>query len=635
VVALAGLVSVSAGVVLLNPVLVLCGLAMTTSALLMRRISWDLALPAAVIVLLATSTVVGVAGSLVAIDLLAWPWILAAGYLAYAVGGLWWTWRSPAVASWTSSAPDGGHDWIAYAPGAIAAAIGLAQSFSERMAASWALAGTDLAQHMINLEDVQRAGSLSYSTTGYPRAFHMMAAFASVPSPPLDHSVQLLGYDMRLVAAATWLSLALVLWAGATLAIRLGAARGVPRLVTVGAAVLFGAGALLTNTFILTFVYLGAAPSFLAIVVLFALPLAALGVTTTRRRVLVLPLLAATSVMLLAHLWQTLIVVPPLALAAYGAPRLRRVLTLSALRRPPLGLVKPLGPVLAASMVLLAVGSVPLLSIQTAGGIALASTPGNIPAAPWPVLVLGLAVAAWMIRDFRRGSSRLYLGTVTGLLLAAAAMLRGANHGFDLGQYYPMKVLWFLTIVLGPILALATVDLGWRLLRPVWRRLGRLGRFTRICRFAVAATLCALAFAFCLPPLLGTGSTTRAVLERQLPSPGRVNALSLSAVSAERWDIATRYGTRYSPAVTVPIAVGLSTGWNDFGPLIIAKLISFQTGQPQNHGQTADVCSDIAQVTGGSADAVVITQMKVDVLRAIMTKKGCGDVRVVHLPGRT
>ena len=39
----AGLVGVVAGVVLLNPVLVLCGLVLTTTALLMRRLAWDLA----------------------------------------------------------------------------------------------------------------------------------------------------------------------------------------------------------------------------------------------------------------------------------------------------------------------------------------------------------------------------------------------------------------------------------------------------------------------------------------------------------------------------------------------------------------------------------------------------------------
>ena len=192
--------------------------------------------------------------------------------------------RRPAVPLFTSSAPSGGYGWLAYAPAAIAAAIGLAQSFFERMPASWAFAGTDLAQHMILVQDVQRSGSLDYSTTGYPRAFHMLAAFVSVPSPPLDHPVELLSYDMRLVAAATWLSLALVLWAGITLALRLGAARRVPRLVTVGAAVLFGAGVLLTNSFVVTFVYMGAAASLLAVVVIFALPLAALGLDTRSPR---------------------------------------------------------------------------------------------------------------------------------------------------------------------------------------------------------------------------------------------------------------------------------------------------------------------------------------------------------------
>jgi hypothetical protein len=627
----AGLLCVVAGVLLLNPTLVLCGLVITTTGLLMRWLAWDLALPAAVIGLLVLSTLVAVAGGLLGLDLLVSPWIVASIYVVYGGAAAYWVWR-PSVQLITSPPPTGGFAWVTYSAAAIAAAIGLAQSFFERMSASWAFEGTDLAQHMILVQQVQRSGSLDYSVFGYPRAFHMLMAFVSVPGPPLDNPLALLSYDMRLVAAATWLALALVLWTGVTLVLRLGAARGAPQSVAVGAAALFGAGALLTNTFVVTFVYMGAAASLLAVAVIFASPLAVLGLDARRRRVVVLPVWAATSVMLLAHLWQPLIMVPPLMLVAYAAPGLRDVLARATWRRPKENLRRPLALVLAASLVTLAVASVPILSIQSAGGVALAATSGQLPDIPWPVVLLGLAVAAFMIRDLRRGSTRVYLGSVSGVLLTVAVMLQGANHGFDLHQYYPMKVLWILTILLGPILALAAVDLGWRLLRPVWRRLGGFGPFARISRFALAASLCAVAFAFCLPPLLGNGSTSWASLARQAPSHGPTDISSSGAVSAERFDIAAAYGMRYGHASTVPVAVGLSTGWDHYGPNIVSKLISFQTTQLETAGQVADVCSEVAAVALGSGSAVVITQMDPDVLRAVMKQNGCGDVRVVKIP---
>jgi hypothetical protein len=631
VVGLAGLVGVLSGVAFLNPVLVLCGLVMTTTALLMRRVSWDLALPAGVILILAVSTLVAVPAGFLQLDLLARPWILAVLYIAYAGWGAVWVWR-PAVPLFTTAAPKRGYGWVAYSTAAVAAGIGLAQSFGERMAASWAFGATDLAQHMILVQGVQRSGSLDYSADGYPRAFHMLAAFVSVPNPPLSHPVQLLSYDMRLMAAATWLSLALLLWAGITLALRLGDARSLPRLVAVGAALVFGSGLLLLNSFVVTFVYMGAASSLLAVVVIFALPLALLGLDTSRRHLIVVLAVAAMSVMLLAHLWQPLIVVPLLAMAAYVCPGLRAIrscLTVTAWHRPGIGAVLAV----VASVVMLAVGAVPVVGVQTGGGVSLAATAGEIPHVPWVALFLGLVVAAWMIRDLVRGSTRLYLGSVAGLLVATAVMLRGASHGFDLTQYYPMKVLWFLAIVLGPVLALAAVDVGRRLLRPVWGLLGRLGSFTSVSRAGLVAVLCALAFAFCLPLLLGNASTTWGSLARFPATQGKTDPSSSGAVSAERFDIATRYGSRYAPAVTVPVAVGLSTGWDHFGPYIVSKLIGFQTGQAQINGQAAGVCSDVALLTAGSGHAVVITQMDPKVLRGIMKKNGCGDVRVVKIPG--
>lgn len=630
IVALVGFVLVVAGVGLTNPVLVLGGLVMAASGLLMRWLAWDLAIPAGVAALLTGSTLVGLAAAFLGVNLLAQPWIVAAVFIAGAAVATLGAGR-PGAHLVTRPAPAGGSGWAGYVPAVLAAAIGLAQGFSDRMPVSWGFLATDLAQHMISVQDIQRAGALDYSASGYPRAVHLLAALVSVPGAPDDRTSALLAYDMRLVTALAWLSLALLLWTGTTLALRLGAALRLPRLVAVSAAVLFGAAVLLTDTFVLVFVYMGAAPSLIAVVVIWALPVAALALRDRTVRILGVPLLAAMAVMLLAHLWQTLVVVPLLAIAVYALPRIPPALAL--LRRPRrLGPPRRTAVVVVASLAMLALGSIPVLSIQRAGGVALASTPGTIPPPPWLVLTLAPVAVGWLLWRCRRGWSRLWVGSLVGLLVAAALMLRGAGHGIDVTQYYPLKVLWFFAIVLGPVLALGAADLAWILLGPPWRALARSGRYTRVSRSALVTCLTGLVVALWLAVPLDHGSSTL----RSLAGDSRSNITSAEArsgrASAERFDIAMQYGTRYSPAVTIPVAVGLDRPADHYGPYIVSKLIGFQTGQAQSRGAVGSVCSDVARV-GGPAGAVVITQMDVRTLRAAMTKQGCGDVRVVRVPG--
>jgi hypothetical protein len=388
---------------------------------------------------------------------------------------------------------------------------------------------------------------------------------------------------------------------------------------------------LLTSSFVVTFVYNGAASSLVAVVVILALPLAVLGLETRRRRLIVLPAVAAASVMLLAHLWQPLVAVPLLAITAYAIPALRTGWSMLRRNRPP-GFGRQVTLVATGSAVMLAVASVPLLSVQAAGGVALAVTGGEIPQVPLLVLLLGMLVAAWLIRDLVRGSTRVYLGSVGGLVIALAALVHGANRGLALGQYYPMKVLWFLTIVLSPALALAIVDLGRRALRPVWRSLGSLPRTGHA---VLVASLSVVAVAVCVSSLAGNTSATLASLARYSPDAGRADLSTVGGVSSARFAIATRYATRYSPAVTVPVALGLSSAHDRNGPYIVSKLISFQTGQPQNGGRAAAVCADVKLATGGSEHAVVITQMDLQALRKIMAKQGCAQVPVVRIPGGT
>jgi hypothetical protein len=228
---------------------------------------------------------------------------------------------------------------------------------------------------------------------------------------------------------------------------------------------------------------------------------------------------------------------------------------------------------------------------------------------------------------------RLYLGSVVGLLVVFAVLLRGAGNGLDVRQYYPMKGLWFLVLVLGPVVAVLVADVGRRLLRPLWLRLDRLGSAARVSRICLAALICAIAFTFWLPQLLGNAALTGTSLTREPVATGRVDRANFTSVSAERYDIATRYVGRYRPAVTVPVAVGMSLGGSADGPHLVSKLMVFQDGQPETLGHPASVCTDVAAVTATGAGAVVMTQMNVATLRAAMQAQGCAGVRVAKIPG--
>ena len=136
-----------------------------------------------------------------------------------------------------------------------------------------------------------------------------------------------------------------------------------------------------------------------------------------------------------------------------------------------------------------------------------------------------------------------------------------------------------------------------------------------------------------VPPLLGLGSATARALRlspantyRTVPDPGN------QRISRERWDIARTYTNAYAPAVTVPIEIGGTTGGDNFGSYIISKMMAFETGQPQSLRGRAVVCEEIARIAGGRP-AVVLTQLPVATLRKAMLRQGCGDVRIVHVPG--
>ena len=188
-------------------------------------------------------------------DLLAHPRVVTTGYLGFGDGS------RPAAGPGRPARlepPVGPLEWVARGPAAVALGIGLLQAFLVSVAKSWAFWGTDLAHHMTNINTLQQAGALDYSRSSYPQGLHMLGRSCLGPcGAPLDDPGQLLAYDLQLTAALTWFALALLLWTGGSVAIRVGHTLGLPHGVPEGAAFALGVGALLTNTFIDFFVTRG------------------------------------------------------------------------------------------------------------------------------------------------------------------------------------------------------------------------------------------------------------------------------------------------------------------------------------------------------------------------------------------
>lgn len=598
-----------------NPFLLLCGLSGSTSVLLRRKLRWDLAVPGSFLLLVAVATATGLAGHALRVDLLGRPGLLAGCFLVFALAalvaavGVDRPVPSAAGASWWGALP-----WI---PAGLAAGIALLQSVSTSITAAWALSGTDLAQHVVLLGEVQRAGVLDYSDQGYPRGLHMLLALVGAPAGPADPA-DLLVHDLRLFAAASWLALALVLVGGAALVRRLGSVVGATARVAAIAATVFGLWALLSNVVVQTLVYMGAAPTLLAVLALWAIPLVVLE-WRGRVRTGTLILVTAGATFLAAHLWQALVIVPACAALCSLGQRRGRPSVLSQRLRERTQLVTVL---LAVPVVALAGPA--MLGVLREGGTGLAAIPGEISPAPLPVLGLGLGCLAWLLRR-QPAEARALAGTAIGALVVVAVLLAGADRGWDLTQYYPMKGLWFLTLILSPAAMLLAAVLAAGGLRLASHLLDRLGAAARMGRVLVGAVSVAAGFAFALPPVVAVPSATVGAVRGAWDEAD-------AAVGLQQLQIAQDYPRRYQPAVTIPVAVGQSVVFDEYASYVVSKLMSFQTGQVQNHGRAPFVCADVAQVAG-DREAVVVTKLDLSLIQTIMSDGGCGQVRVVQAPG--
>lgn len=610
-----GLALMVGGLVLAAPVLVLCGAVLGVTSLLLRRFPLDLALPLGALLSTAAAAAAGIAASATGTSLLAHPLAIAALFVVGTLVAVLDSLRGPAAPAHARSRAT----WIAYLPALLAVGNALVQSVNGRVAMTWSFVGTDLAQHLLMLKEVQRTGALDYAADGYPRAFQMVLALVAAPGMPHGSQSSLLDFDLRLMAATIWLALALVLATAATVALRLGVLLGTSRTVAIVAATAAATGLLMSNSFIGTFVYMGAAPSLLAMVALWVLPLTAMDLGRDgARRLLPLLAVACALVALLANLWQALVLVPPAAVLATLLVRRPITALLHGRSRPTAG---SLTAAVLVVLTTLAVAAAPLLGIQHAGGVALAATPGEIPAAPAPAIVVGLLSLGWLLRHWGQAGARALVGAAVGVVATACVLLLGSGRT-DTSQYYVVKSLWFLTVLLLPLLALAVAALAAPPLALGWHQLARLGALAKVVRVTVVACAVAAFVALALPVLVISGSSA-------LDTVGDQTEFS---TSSRDYGFAVGYATRYSPAVTVPVEVGSGLFLDPVATKVTSKLLSFLTGQPTNMGQPKDVCADVRAVAG-TRHAVVITTLEPAVLTQIMDREGCGDVPVVRLPG--
>lgn len=581
----------------------------------------DVAIPLAVGVLLAVAVTIGLLAQATSANALARPGPVMAALLGLSLLPAW-TRRPRGQRQAPRRASTGWNGRLPYVPAFGLLVLGVWQAFDERLAASWVLLGTDAANHMTMVHVLQETGRLDYSSNSYPQGLHALAAWTGVPGQGLDGVSDALGYDIRLVASATILSWALLCATSTCLVLRFGALLRLAPGWAAAAALATGLMVAGMSSFTRGFVMQAAAPSLLAATALLGLPLTVLVVKDQRRRAQVCIGMAALATFVLANLWQALAVAPVLGLgiAALTSRSLWR--SAAERRRPPRLRRRTLiaGALVSACA---AVAAWPVVALLKSTGVATAGIVGTAPAPPMAALALAAAGAAGLLWQARHAVARLIIGQALALVCVCGAMLVVNDAGFDLTQYYPQKVLWFLLLLLIPSGTLALAVVGRSVTGAVSRSLGRLGPAAGVARATALSLVGAFTIAFLAPPLF---VATPAVAALVAPGPQAERAW-------RRLDIAREHGQLHGP-VAVPVALGDTARPDLVATGIVSKLLSFQTGQPVNIGFPADVCDDVRHVAA-ARDAVIVTALRVDYLKRLMAARGCADVRVIRVPGGT
>lgn len=606
-----------AGLLLPNPVCLLVGLVLAAAVCCRRWLPWDAALPVGTLGVLLVAVAAGLAAAFARVDLLRAPhlvagaWVVLAAVLvacAPARSRL----RAPATARrpWTM---------LAHLPAGLAAGVAVLQQLDVRRVASWMFRGTDFAEHAVMLERLQSAGFLSYATETYPRGVHALLALVSGPGVPAAGSAALLSYDLRLLAAATWLALALLLWTMSGLVLHAGAALGLSERWRVAVALGMGIVVLHHGSSMLVFVAMAAAPGLLAAVAACTVPLVAMTVPPRGRPGLLLAVVTALAVAALAQTWPPLLPVPLLAfVAAHAAARssARAGHVTQAPSRP--GLHSPgVLPVVVLAVAATAT-VIPLVALMRGGGRAVAAIPGSLPGPSLLVVGVGTVCAVLLLRGQRTAAAS--TGAVVGAFVTVAALLVAAGGGFDVAQYYPRKALWFLAVLVLPAAAVLLAAAARWLCLVASRQCSRLGRSARVGRIGCAAVAAAAFVGYVLPVFAVAGTLAQTAAQGPRPA------------DARKLDIVLEHPSKYGPARAVPVALGLRHMPTRNDTYVLSKLFGLRTGQPQTSGRAAQPCAAVREVAG-DGPAVVVTDLDAGPLRERMRRQGCGDIPVLTIPG--
>lgn len=608
-----GLCAVVVGQMAHVPLLVLAGLVLSLAACLLRSTPFWLALPAALVLLLVLAILLGTGAALLDVDLLQSRTALRCTQL-FASGALLLRVLTDRPAPSRVDVPLRGSSSAAIAlPAAAAAVVALLQGVGGR-SRSWALTGTDIAEHVRLLGETQVAGHLSYDVSPYPQGWHTLLALATTSDAP-PRSGALLLQDIDLYVGSLWLVFALVLLLAAGLAHELTRLSGARSHTPAVAALLTGT-ALLTSVWVQeTFLQMGSAPTLVVVLALWWLT----AETGLRRpgpvgalRVLAVALVATVAA---AHSWQGLALVPAAGFAAWALTRAARqdLRTLAATRH-----LAPLASGLIALLGLLSVQPVLALLEQSSVG-SIASLEGALAGPSLRLVAVCLLLPpVWRLSGVGAGGAAA-LGAWAAIVGLVGLLLVTSAHPTDVHQYYPLKAASVLALCAAPWCAALGV---------IWWT-----RWTR-------ALLSAPAAARLRPALLAGVGVGAALVLAGLVGPGVVRADSLlhqnltgsiadNVVGARRLDLALTHAR--VATVIVPAGVGIHAEGDYPAGFVTSKLAGFLTGQPVFSGRTRFVCDhvDLARPVGRP---LVLSELPRGDVLALMRREGCADVEVLQVP---
>lgn len=385
------------------------------------------ALGGALVVGGAAVVAVGLLAALAGWRVLASPWAsrgMLVGVAVVVAVAWWWLARPGRRTFGPSPGPTRGRRWVAGVVVALPALVHVAVAAVARALPAgrrleWFLGG-DNTRHVVMTAREQAEGYLTYGVQPYPRAWHtaLAATWSALGLTPDRDVVGVLDVS----ALAVWLLAAVLVLTTATLAATVGRRAGLGALAAAGAGALAGA-VLLWPELIASYQALGLEASVVAACVLAVVLRSQLVEGASARGLLV----AAASVVVLAHTWQLLLPVAGLAAVRSGLALLRR--------RRAADAVLVVGAALATA-VLAWPG---LAAVATKVGVEHARAADVVAPVPWALLALG-AVAAVALSVRRDGGLRWVLALA--LLPALTGLALAARVGVAPDSYYPSKLLW-------------------------------------------------------------------------------------------------------------------------------------------------------------------------------------------------